>query len=141
MADAPLLELLARLLHLLHVGFGAHDDAHARGIDLEVVELRLHLGGGLRRGRLLAHATRSTARRAMSRRSWRPSKWIISAAAYAASRAAPGPSPSAVTLSTRPPAVTTAPSSRRAVPAWVTSMSAGTPSSPSMTSPLDEDCG
>ena len=48
--------------------------------------------------------------------------------------------PSAVTLRTRPPAVTTSPP-RSAVPAWVTSTSSGTRSSPWMTSPDDEDTG
>ena len=67
--------------------------------------LDLGVGHGLG-GCALAHA-------AMSRRSWRPSKAITSAAAYAASRAAGTPSPSAVTLSTRPPAVTIAPSRSR----------------------------
>ena len=65
------------------------------------------------RGRAPRHA-------AMSSRRWDPSKSIMSAAAYAAARAAARSSPSAVTPSTRPPAVTTSPS-RSAVPAWKTS--------------------
>ena len=82
---------------------------------------------------LAAHASPASAA-AMSRRSCIPSKRITSAAAYAASRAAAGSRPSAVTFRTRPPAVTTSPS-RSAVPAWVTSTPAGTSSSPEMTSP------
>ena len=80
-ADAALVELLRRLLHRRHVALGAHEDADARGVDLHVLELGLdrRLGGELG----LAHACS-----AMSRRSWRPSNSIMSAAAYAASRAA-----------------------------------------------------
>ena len=51
-----------------------------------------------------------------------PSKEMRPAASYARSRAAAGVGPRAVTLSTRPPAVTIRPS-RSAVPAWVTSAS------------------
>ena len=83
---------------------------------------------------------RAAACSAMSRRSWRPSNSIMSAAAYAASRAAPTSGPSAVTLRTRPPAVTTSPSAS-AVPAWVTSTPGGTRSRPRMTSPEEEDSG
>ena len=52
-----------------------------------------------------------------------------------------GRRPSAVTFSTRPPAVTIAPSASRAVPAWVTYDAVGNASSPVITSPLDEDAG
>src|SRR6201999_1376369 len=113
--DAALLELLGGGVHLLHVGLGAHQDADARGVDRHVLELELGLG----LGRGLTHS-------AMSRRSCLPSKSITSAAAYAAVRAAWAAAPSAVTLSTRPPAVTIAPSAPRAVPAWVTSTPSGT---------------
>src|SRR4029079_17435494 len=103
---AARLELLRGGLHGRHVALGAHHDADARGVDVHVVELLLDLGEqvGLR------HA-------AMSSRRWDPGNSIMSAAAYAAVRAAARSSPSAVTPRTRPPAVTTAaPSS--AVPAW-----------------------
>jgi hypothetical protein len=42
-ADPALVEHLARLLHDLHVGLGAHDDPHARGVGLQPRELRLGL--------------------------------------------------------------------------------------------------
>jgi len=42
--DAPLFELLRGLLHLLHVALGAHHDPDTRGVDVDVVELRLHFG-------------------------------------------------------------------------------------------------
>ena len=42
--DAPLLELAGGLLHRLHVALGAHHDAHAGGVDVDVVELRLDFG-------------------------------------------------------------------------------------------------
>src|SRR5829696_6856642 len=132
-ADTALVELLGRLLHRRHVALGAHDDADARGVDLHAVELGLD--GGLGGHFSFAHAFS-----AMSWRSWRPSKVIMSAAAYAASRAARTSSPSAVTLSTRPPAVTIAPPDS-AVPAWSTSTAAGTASSPEITSPEEEDSG
>ena len=77
----------------------------------------------------------------MSRRICLPSKWIMSAAAYAASRADAASAPSAVTLSTLPPAVTIAPSAFRAVPAWVTCAWAPAASRPVMTSPCDEVAG
>ena len=54
----------------------------------------------------------------MSRRIWRPSKAIRSAAAYARSRASATSPPRALTASTRPPAVTIAPPCAVAVPAW-----------------------
>ncbi len=107
--DPARLELLGGLLHRGHVGLRAHDDADLR-----------------------AHA-------AMSRRRVLPSKSITSAAAYAAARAVRTSSPSAVTLSTRPPAVTIAPS-RSAVPACVTSIPRGTPPN-LITSPDEDDCG
>ena len=73
--DARLLEHRARLLHLGHVGLRAHDDPDARRGDLEVVERGL--GIGLREVlRLVGHVVRSSARRAMSRRSCLPSKSI-----------------------------------------------------------------
>ena len=91
-----------RLLHLLHVGLRAHDDADARGVDLEVLELRL--GRGLRLGSGgagSAHAARCpvaaggrrsrSCRRQHTRRRGRTRRRR----------------PSAVTLRTRPPAVTT----------------------------------
>ena len=53
--------------------------------------------------------THSTARRAMSLRSWLPSNAILCAAVYAAWRASSADGPSAVTFRTRPPAVTIAP--------------------------------
>src|SRR4051794_36568020 len=146
-ADAPLLEDLGRLLHLLHVGLRAHDDPDARRVDVELVELRLRVGLRQWRGRggrlgLLAPPMRSPAPGAMSRRSCRPSKVIKSAAAYAASRAAAGPSPRPVTLSTRPPAVAIAPSAVRAVRACVTSTPVRAAASrPAMRSPLDAPAG
>src|SRR5215217_3718275 len=129
MVDVALLQLLRGRVHRGHVALGAHDDADDRGVDVEALELRLDLGLDL----WLAHA-------AMSVRSCRPSKAIMSAAAYAAARAAGTPSASAVTLSTRPPAVTIAPS-RSAVPAWVTSTPSGTRSRPEISSPEELDSG
>ncbi len=56
----------------------------------------------------------------MSVRKWAPSRWILPSRVYAASRAAASVSPIATTSTTRPPADTTAPSSRRRVPACST---------------------
>src|SRR5204862_3240147 len=117
-ADPALLELLAGLLHHRHVALGPHDDAHGRArLDVELLELVLHLRLRDRPARgldALVHATsaRSTARAAMSWRICLPSNSIFSAAPYARSRASAGVSPSPVTFSTRPPAVTICPSSR-----------------------------
>ena len=68
---------------------------------LQSLELRSVSTAGARRG-----VSRCSLMAAMSRRSCRPSNAIMSAAAYAAARAAGTSSPSAVTFSTRPPAVT-----------------------------------
>ena len=95
------------------VALGAHHDPHPRRVDLELLELghglgeRLGARGGLSLG---IGAQLHDLARAMSRRICLPSNSIMSAAAYAASRAAAASAPSAVTFSTRPPAVTTAPS-------------------------------
>ena len=71
-ADPPLVELLARLLHRRHVALRAHDDADARSVDLELLELGDYLGLDLGRSRSrsrLGHArTPSAALAAMSRR-------------------------------------------------------------------------
>ena len=58
------------------------------------------------------------ARSPMSERFCLPSKLMSAHASYARSRAAWNESPMAVTWSTRPPDVTSSPSSFRAVPAW-----------------------
>jgi hypothetical protein len=42
--DSALLEFLGGLLHLRHVGLGAHDDADAGGVDLEHAELGVDFG-------------------------------------------------------------------------------------------------
>src|SRR5207248_9481302 len=131
-ADPPLGELLLRGLHRRQVALGAHHDSHLRGVHVELGELGLRLDHGLRSAGRLAHPATPAA---MSRRSCRPSNWIMSAAAYAAARASSAPSPSAVTLSTRPPAVTSAPSEFRAVPACVMWTLSETASRPAMTSP------
>ena len=60
-------ELLGRLLHRRHVALGAHDDADARRVDLDALELGLDLG----LSRWFAHAAmsrRSSCRRSRSRR-------------------------------------------------------------------------
>ena len=54
----------------------------------------------------------------MSVRKKRPSNWMSSAASYARSRAASNVDATAVTASTRPPEVTSVPSSSSFVPAW-----------------------
>ncbi len=77
----------------------------------------------------------------MSLRICMPAKEIIRAAAYADSRAESVSGPKPVTFSTRPPAVTMPPSLVRAVPACVTSTSAGARSKPAIGSPLEEDAG
>src|SRR6185312_7811698 len=69
---------------------------------------------------------------AMSVRKWPPSRWILPSRPYAESRAAASVSPIATTSTTRPPADTTAPSSRRRVPACSTPGR----SAPVSTSPL-----
>ena len=42
--DAALFQLPCGLLHRLHVALGAHHDADPGSVDVDVVELRLHLG-------------------------------------------------------------------------------------------------
>ena len=115
----------------------------ARGVGLDLLEL-LDSGSVVRTLRVglgsVIGARRSTARGRCRAAAAVRRTAITSAAAYAASRAAARPAPSAVTFSTRPPAVTIAPS-RRAVPAWVTSTPAGSASSPAITSPVDDDSG
>ena len=115
--DAALAELLGGALHRVHVAGGAHHDADQRRRLAGLLGDHGELGLGAQRSLALSRA-------AMSRRSWRPGNSTMSAAAYAASRALCASAPSAVMFSTRPPAVTSSPS-RRAVPAWVTSTSAG----------------
>src|SRR5207248_9643851 len=60
--DAALLQLARRLLHHLHVAFRAHHDAHARRVDVDVLELCLHLWiiHQLRHERDLRRAARAT---------------------------------------------------------------------------------
>src|SRR5213075_3296841 len=128
---------LGRALHGVHVGLRAHDDPDERGVDFEALELGLNVGDGPRRfahGSTRQHEREAVATHrtpaAMSRRSCLPGNSITSAPAYAASRAASGSSPSAVTFSTRPPAVTSPPPGPLAVPACVTSTPSGTSSRP-----------
>ena len=112
--------------HRLHVALGAHQDPDEQ-----------RPAAGLRRRPRRAVARRSRAARRPRARRCRCAAGVrrtrsCRAAAYAAARAEAGSAPSAVTFSTRPPAVTSAPS-RSAVPAWVTSTSAGTRSRPLIT--------
>ena len=119
----------------------------ARCVDVDLVDLRTHLGLGHRRRhhRLVAHPPASQARALTPARRCRvaaacPRRRSCCAAAYAASRADCASAPSAVTPSTRPPAVSSWPSAR-AVPAWVTSTSAARRRGPRSPSPLEADAG
>ena len=78
----------------------------------------------------------------MSVRCWAPSKSTSATPSYAAARAAARSHPVPTTASTRPPAVTSAPS-RRAVPAWITCTpsSSSASATPVITSPEDEEAG
>src|SRR5258705_5968235 len=147
MRDAPLAQLAGGLLHRLHVARGTQHDAHERPVHVELLELGLHLSlreiRSYRGGGCVAHQTvvlSRSASAAISLLSCIPSKEITCAAAYAAMRAERGLGPSAVTLSTRPPAVTIE-SSRATVPACVSSTPTGTSLSPRISSPLEDEAG
>src|SRR5438067_8009372 len=85
-ADPALGEFLFGGLHRLHVALRAHHDPDDGGVDVEVLELDCRLRVGPSSHGLLAHL--ATALRAMSRLIWLPENSIMSAAAYAADRAA-----------------------------------------------------
>ena len=123
--DAGLVEHLAGLLHLGHVGLRAHDDPDARRVDLELVERGLGLGLGERpaagrscgallgaQGDVAAQlpAVEGDQRRRQHRRR---------------ARAAAGVSPSAVTFEHAPAGGHEVAPSASAVPACVTSTPAG----------------
>ena len=97
------------------------------------VELGLdgRLGGELGGCRLLARSPRS----AMSLRSWRPSNSIMSAAAYAASRAARTSAPERGHVEHAPARGDDLAAAPRRCPRGCTSTPAGTSSSPEITSP------
>src|SRR5699024_4429181 len=122
-------------------GGGIHAGGHVQLADLAADDVvpALEPGGGDERGGGQGHAPAfpsvaaasasdgeatacwaSAASRAMSPRGWQPSRAMACAPAVARARATLRSGPVPTTDSTRPPELTSAPSSRRAVPAWIT---------------------